>query len=148
MHIVRCLGGGIHGDSIFVFGHGHHRVLLQGEVIAAGVEQRVLEHEVGLVHPGVQITEPQRDLLVGIALGSVVVDSRLGVGQGIVDAADGLQGLIVHLYLQSRFVGCFLRRRGYRGHGVADKPDPVRTQGMLVLGDGENAKGLGHLLRR
>ena len=127
---------------------GHGGVLLHGEVGAPLVEEEVLPHEVGLGEALLHVSELQGDALVDVAVLAVVVDARLRRRQGLLDGADGGEGPVLHAHGVRRRQGLFLRLRRHRRHGVADVADPVGTERVLVLGDGEDAEGHGQVLPR
>ncbi len=55
----------------------------------AFVEELVVENQVGIVEAGLEVTKSQRNALVDVALGAVVVNARLGSGKGFFDRSDG-----------------------------------------------------------
>ncbi len=121
-------------------------MLLHRQVGAAVVEQRVLEHQVGRGERGLDVAELERDPLVDVAVGAVVVDPRLGRRQRLLEAGDGGQRLVVDLHRQGRLVGRVLGDRRHRHDRVADEAHPVGAERVLVLGDRQDAEGLGHRL--
>ena len=75
MNVVRCLRGGVERQSIVVFRHRDRAVLFHGQMSVAGVEEIVLEHQIGDFERPVDIAETHRHSLVHVvALLAVTVD--------------------------------------------------------------------------
>src|SRR6266498_2991040 len=86
------------------------------------------------------VAELEVDQLVEVAAVAVVVDPRLGMRDGCFGRVEGLERLVVY---PDQICGCgrgFLARRRDRRNGIADEPDLVEAERMLVLGDGQNAE--------
>ncbi len=145
MDVVRRLGRGVDRHPVDVLGNRDGRVLLHGDVGVALVEGVVLEHQIRFGEGAFDVAELERRQLVHVAAGpAVVVNAGLGRGERLRDRGDGLQRLVVDLHRQGRFAGGVFGHRGDRRHRVAHHSNLVGAEGMLVLGDRQDAEGVGH----
>ena len=72
---------------------------------------------------------------------AVVVNARLGMGQAVVGTRVGAQRLVLDVDQPDRLGGRGLVAGDDGGHRVADEADLVRTEGVLVVADGQDAVG-------
>jgi hypothetical protein len=145
VHVVGGLGGRVDRHAIDVLGYRHRRVLFHRQVGVALVEAVVLEHEVGLFERPVDVAELERGALVHVAAGAaVIVDTWLRRSQRLLDTRDGGKRLVLDLHLECGLVGGVFGNRGHRGHRIAHHPDLAHAEGVLVLGDRQDAEGVGH----
>ena len=141
MEVVRRLGARPDGEFAVGVHPREGGVLLNRQMGAALEEEGVFEDLGGLGETLFHVAELECDLLVDVSLVGVVVDLGLGVGEGLLGREDGLQGLVVDLDGHGGFERRILVDGRHRGDWVADEPDPVNAEGMLVLGHGQDAEG-------
>ena len=143
VHVVRRLGRGVEGDLVVVLGHRHRRVLLDRQVGVALVVEGVLERQVSLVQPRVDVAELEGNLLVDVAAVTVVVNPWLRGGNRLGDAGDGGQRPVVDLDRLRGGLGLIFGQRRHRYHRVADHAHLVQSQGVLVERHRQDAEGDG-----
>ncbi len=117
------------------------RVLLDGQVRAALIKERVLEDAIGGRQPLVCVAKPKRDNLVNVAARGVIVDAGLVSGEALLGTVKGPERLILHINEIERFESGQLVARDDRGDRVADKTHTIAAKRVLILAHGQNAVG-------
>ena len=140
VHVVRRLGGGPERQLAVGAPVGDGRVLLHGQMGVALEEEGVLAHEVGPREGRLDVPELERDGLVHIGTVPVLVDPRFRMGQRLLDGHEGPERLVLHLDQLGRPLGRLLVGGGDGGDGIADHPDLLHAERLLVLGDREDAE--------
>ena len=118
--------------------HRDGRVLFHRQVRIAFEEEQILPHEIGCRDAVLDVAELEVDQLVEIAAIGVVVNLRLGMRDRGFGRVEGLERLVDHLDEIERGGRCLFGGRSHGSDRIADKPDLVETERVLVLGDGQN----------
>ena len=133
--VMRRLGRGPEHEAPAGLDLGDRAVLLHRQVGIPLKEEHVFAHVVRLGEPPVGIAELQRDVLVDIGGRSVPVllHPDLGFPERVLDRHDRPKRLVLHLdRLAGPFGGLLVHRR-HGGDRIADVPDLVEAQRLLVL---------------
>ncbi len=145
---VRTLGRGPEVElapTLLPVGEG--RVLLEGDVGVALVEVDVLADVGGLLERRVDVAEVQGGDAVGVPE-LALVDELPGGLERALDGRDGLERLVGHVDAPGRLPGRLLVEGGHGRDRLADVPDLVNGEGVLVLADREGAEGHREVLSR
>ena len=146
MHVVRGLRAGPEDELAVLVLRRHSRVLLDGQVRVALVEERVLEDVVRGGERRLDISEAQRHELVDIAGVAVLVDPRRVVGEAVVGVAERAQRLTLDVDQIQRLERGELVARDHGRDRIADEPYAVDGEGVFVLADRQNAVWDGDVL--
>ena len=138
VHVMRRLRGRPeHQLAVRIFGRDG-RMLFNGQVRVALIKECVFEYLISVGKGLVDVAESERDNLVDVAAVAVLVDG-VGCDQSFFRARNRLQWCVLDVdqierFERRQFVACDDRR-----HRVADEPDALDRQGILVLTDRKNA---------
>jgi hypothetical protein len=146
VHVVRALRAAVKREMLVEVDHRDRRVVLHREVGVALVEEDVFANRVGGLEPLFDVAELHRRRLVDVAVVGVVVDLRLGVGEGVGGVGDGVEHLDVDLDQVARLECDLLGVGGDGGDGIADVAHARLRERVLVLRDGQDAEGVGRVL--
>jgi hypothetical protein len=105
------------------------------------VEERVLEHAVGVGQCLFDVAEAERHRLVDVAGIAVLVDARLRMREAVLGIGIGAQRLVLDVDEVERFEGRQFVARDHGRHRIADEADAIDRQGMLVLAHRQDAVG-------
>ena len=141
VHVMRRLGAAPQRELAVGGPLRHGRVLLHRQVGVALVEEQVLAHQVSPREARLHVAELEVNELVEVAAVAVVVDAGLGVGDGVLGVGDGAQRLVLDGHeVERRSRDVFVHGRHGRDR-IADEPDLVRRERVLVLAHREDAEG-------
>ena len=115
------------------------RVLLDRQVGVALIEERVLEHAIGVGERLLDVAEAQRHGLVDVAGVAVLVNARLGVGEAVLRIGERAQRLVFDVDEVERLERRQLVARDDGGDRIADEADAIDRERVLVLADREDA---------
>ena len=139
-------------QAFAALGQANGTVGLDGCVRRALEEIVALDHHIGVVHGGLDIPELQLDDLGDVAvvagLAGLVNVGALGRADGLVRVHDGGQGLVAYFDELKRLQSHALVHRRHGGYAVADVPNAVHTEGILVRRPGDDPVGGGHVPAR
>jgi hypothetical protein len=138
VHVVRRLRGRPEHQLAVGILSRQGRVLFNREVRITLIKKSVFEHVIGVGKGLVDVAESERDNLVDVATVAVLVDG-VGGDQPFFGARNGLQWCVLDVDQIERFERRQFVARDDRRHRVADKPDALDRQGVLVLTDRKNA---------
>jgi hypothetical protein len=109
------------------------RMLLHRQVGVALEEEDVLTDQVGAREGGLDVPELQRDALVDVGAVAVLVDSHLRVRERVEDGHEGRERLVVDVDQSARLLRGLFVDGGNGGDRVADHPDLLGAERLLVL---------------
>ena len=114
-------------------------MLLDRQVGVALIEEGVLEHAIRVGERLLDVAEAQRYGLVNVAGVAVVVNARFGVGEAFFRIGKRAERLVFHVDIVEGLERRQLVARDHGGDRIADEPDAIHRERVLVLADGEDA---------
>ncbi len=141
VQVVRRLRARVDDQLAVRILQGDGRVLLDRQMRVPLEEEHVVEHMVGAGDRLVHVAKLQRDGAVDVTEVAVVVDARLRMLEAVGRRREGPQRLVLDVDELDRALGGGLVVGDHRRYGIADEPDEVAAECVLVVADRQDAVG-------
>src|SRR5438445_10742697 len=138
MQVVRGLRAGPNRELAIRIFRGHRSVLFDGQMRVALIEESVFEDFVSLREAVLNVAEFQGDTFVDVAVVAVIMDARGRGGESFFGIGNGCEEFVFNVDKVECFKRDQLLASDYRGDWIANMPDMVEAEGLLILADGQN----------